>query len=378
MKRFLTLSILFIAIYVTLSANDGSYYVSGNQLIPILETDISVKKEILKITRINNKQVEVSVYYEFYNPGKSKSITVGFEAFSPSGDVDAKPKNGKHPNIYRFTVDMNDRSLPYNVAIVRDSTYFENGKFKVLTRTQIEESADGDWQSADFFYVYHFNAEFKQGLNIVKHTYTCDLSGSVDFIYSFDYVLSAATRWANKQIDDFTLIVDMGEFQDFHIDDPAFGKAPQWTLIGEGVKWSEKSHIDYSSFSEREITRTRFAMRKGQVEYRAKNFKPTEELYIRSFQPFAYMPLPFNSKEWEQLAYNLVNVNSDYTVETVDDTSRRILRNYPFARRGYIFSSSELKKYYSNQRWYKPDPEYKAVLSELPPEEQQWVLRYPK
>ncbi|MBB4036294.1 hypothetical protein GGR21_002196 [Dysgonomonas hofstadii] len=377
-KRILALSLVILILSISVSANDGSYYVSGNQLIPIIETDISVRKEILKITRKTKRQVEVSVYYEFFNPGNPKSVIVGFEAFSPGGDVDPRPRDGQHPNIYHFTVNMNDKPLSYKVAIVEDSAYYENGKFKTLTRTQMEESmGNNGWQSADFFYVYHFTADFKTGLNIIKHTYICDLSGSVDFLYSFDYVLTAATRWANKQIDDFTLIVDMGEFQDFHIDDPAFGESPGWTIKGKGVKNREQSHIDYSGHDERELTRTRFAMMKGQVEYHAKNFHPKEELHIRSFQPLAYMPIPFDCKEWLQLAYNLTYVE-DYTIETANDLSRRILRNYPFARRGYIFSSPELKKYYSNQTWYKPDPNYKAVVSELPKEEQEWIFRYPE
>lgn len=378
MKRYsvLLIFLMFIALSLAVFANDGSYYVSGNQLFPIVETDISVKKEILKITRKNKEQVEVSVYYEFFNPCATKSLVVGFEAFSPGGDVDPEPKNGQHPNISDFTVNMNNQPLTYDVAIVRDSVYFENGKFKTLNRTQMEESmADYGWQSADFFYVYHFNVDFKKGLNVVTHTYTCDLSTSVDFIYSFDYILTAATRWANKQIDDFTLIVDMGEFQDFHIDDPAFGEIPGWEIKGKGIMRSEKAHIDYSSYSERELTRTRFNIRNGQIEYKAKNFTPGEELHIRSFQPFASMPIPFDSREFLQLAYNLID-RTDYVIETVDQISRKIFRNYPFARRGYIFSSPELNNYFSNQYWYEPDPDYKANLSDLPVQEQQWVLLY--
>ncbi len=49
-------------------ANDGSYYASGNHLIPVFETDISVKKEILTLKKIRNRFIEVTVYYEFFNP----------------------------------------------------------------------------------------------------------------------------------------------------------------------------------------------------------------------------------------------------------------------------------------------------------------------
>ena len=48
-------------------ANDGVFYAAGNQLIPITETDISVKKEVLTINRVGD-HLEVIVYYEFFNP----------------------------------------------------------------------------------------------------------------------------------------------------------------------------------------------------------------------------------------------------------------------------------------------------------------------
>ena len=66
-----------------LHANDGAYYASGNHLIPISETDIAVKKEILTLKKIRNQYIEVTVYYEFFNPKAEKTITVGFEAFAP-------------------------------------------------------------------------------------------------------------------------------------------------------------------------------------------------------------------------------------------------------------------------------------------------------
>ena len=63
---------LIIVIFSCLSAffataNDGVFYASGNQLIPITETDISVKKEVLTLNRVGD-HLEVTVYYEFFNP----------------------------------------------------------------------------------------------------------------------------------------------------------------------------------------------------------------------------------------------------------------------------------------------------------------------
>jgi hypothetical protein len=108
-------------------ANDGVFYASGNQLIPIVETDISVTKEVLTIRRVDNENLEVTVEYNFYNPTNAKRLTVGFEAFSPSGDVDGTPINGKHPFIRDFSVVLNNEALNYKTALVTDTNYVKNG-----------------------------------------------------------------------------------------------------------------------------------------------------------------------------------------------------------------------------------------------------------
>lgn len=69
------------------NANDGAFYASGNQLIPIRETTISIQKEVLEIVR-DGDELDITVNYTFFNPGGAKSILVGFEAASPAGDVD--------------------------------------------------------------------------------------------------------------------------------------------------------------------------------------------------------------------------------------------------------------------------------------------------
>ncbi len=45
--------VLFLGIFSVLNvwANDGAYYVSGNQLIPISDSEVCVTKEILTIER---------------------------------------------------------------------------------------------------------------------------------------------------------------------------------------------------------------------------------------------------------------------------------------------------------------------------------------
>lgn len=144
-----------------LFANDGAYFSSGNQLIPIQETDISVNKEILRVKKVNNQFIEVSVYYEFFNPKEVKEIIVGFEAESPSGDVDGAPVRGLHPHMRDFTVHMNDQLLKYDVARGADMLFNQNGKIKSIDLKTFEGSKSRNY--VDFFYVYHFKAKMYLG-----------------------------------------------------------------------------------------------------------------------------------------------------------------------------------------------------------------------
>ncbi len=59
----------------------------GNQLIPLVESDISIQKEVLIVKRIEDDYLQITVAYVFYNPKEAKELLVGFEAPSPEGDA---------------------------------------------------------------------------------------------------------------------------------------------------------------------------------------------------------------------------------------------------------------------------------------------------
>ena len=127
--------------------------------------------------------------------------------------------------------------------------------------------------SQTFNIVYHFKAKFKKGKNIVKHTYRYKLSRGVCYYYDFNYVLTAANRWANKQIDDFTLILDMGDFQTASIRKTFFKNTNEWTFNGIG-KTTENP--DY----------TNFYIQQGILTFERKNFAPKNELYVTEMRPW--------------------------------------------------------------------------------------------
>ena len=78
MRKVLSFIVCLVSVAVAY-ANDGAFYAEGNHLISIVETDIRVQKEVLTLNRVDDR-IEVTVYYEFFNPVGEKEVLVGFEA----------------------------------------------------------------------------------------------------------------------------------------------------------------------------------------------------------------------------------------------------------------------------------------------------------
>jgi len=265
----------FALMCVVAYANDGEFYSEGNQLIPINDTTISVQKEILTIDRIPGEnywdtKYAVTVYYEFFNPGEEKDVIVGFESISAEGF------------IRDFKVVMNGDSLRHEVKCLQfprdDSGYFrlytprtgyyKDGQFvEDVWRPEDNEEAYGYENLC--FNVYHFNAHFKKGVNIIQHTYI--FYGDADSVcqYVFRYVLTAANRWANNGIDDFTLILNMGDDQTVDIQKSFFKSASEWTYDGTAAD-DEKSQWQ------------EFYVNKGSLVFHKLNFHPNGELFLYS------------------------------------------------------------------------------------------------
>lgn len=304
------------------------------------------------------------MYYEFYNDGDAKEMLIGFEAMSPSGDVSALPIKGHHPYISDFTVMVNNENLIYQVAKVRDSVYFQNGVFNEIANSDYELSEN--IQYVDFFYVYYFDCRMKKGLNIVKHTYRQELSSSVVERYSFDYILSAAGRWRGGVINDFTLILDMGEFERYSIAKSFFVSDENWhhssnglileRLLDDVVDW------DFSWMT--------VIVDSVPFKFIKRDFKPEGELHISAF---SVGPLYFDSK--------LHGTPKDFNLAELlpgpkDSFSKDVLRNLPFAYKGYNFKNIELQKYFEQQDWYVKNQGYVADLKSLSNKEQVWVLKW--
>lgn len=401
MRKVLTLIVCLIS--VTLAyANDGAFYAAGNHLIPVVETDIRVQKEVLTLNRVDDR-IEVIVYYEFFNPVGEKDVLVGFEAMKPDVYINEESVNRfpEHPYMRNFKVVMNGEPLTFEVAHVTPYSqnersvnphYFVDGKMKD-SGLWLNADEDDDEGPVDHpLYVYHFNARFRPGLNIIQHTYDFDMSDEHNgFTKVFSYILTAANRWANHQIDDFTLYVDMGDHTSFHITPTFFKSLDEWEILGSGKKVT--GSVPYQMKPDSLF----FHIQQGNIRFRKMNFHPNGELQITQDLPFgywywfvdknvdrtsSYIPeshsdldffVNFFKEQYLPIAsYPGIDKNETY-YDLFSQEQRRILKNLPFAYRGYIFNSKELQDFYESTSWYIPNPAYKPDMQQLPEEEQRWV-----
>ena len=354
--------ILFTSFY--LHSNDSVYYASGNHLIPIIETDISVKKEVLSIVRIDNNNLEVTVDYEFYNPTKEKQLLVGFEAPQAYPSVDISDKNGQHPYISNFNVVVNGIETDHQTAMVSDSNYYVNNA--IIEKPEEEIIAESlEMEAANFYYVYYFNAIFKNGINKIRHKYRFRLSESVMGPYHFDYILTAANRWANNGIDDFTLKIDMGEFQEYNIPKTFFDNIHDWEIDGSLCETKPNSDIRTHRPS------MTVYVNEGPVVFKKKNFKPKGELNLYTLSDLNARKKTTFDHIKDDLPFM---IGSEFHFKnSANEESFKVLRNLPYARRGFMFQTKIIQEYYESQPWYKSSPEYEVDLEEITSKELEWL-----
>lgn len=289
MKTHVLFLLLFFAL--TSVANDGVYYTSGNFLVPVKETVISAKKEVLEITLGKDGYAYVTVDYTFYNAGEAKTVTMAFEADAPYNADSRLSREGIHPFIHDFTVLFNGQSLQHRNAVV--ASPMSEGATTDLTPFDLT-----DWMgygeapdSIDLYdntiynakldsfchiaYAYYFDAPFREGENKVRHTYRYKMSYGVGRDYEVPYWLTPVTRWANGQVDDFTLRMKSDVDREIILNDSLFLGAP-FRLEGIGETYQLQS--DYWGYSQ-----CLFAplMEGNVLEWHGTDFAPTENIHIQ-------------------------------------------------------------------------------------------------
>lgn len=327
------------------SANDGVFYAEGNTLVPAGESVVELRKEVLKLRRVGD-DMEVAVDFTFFNPGPPKTELVGF--VTPPADGDVTPEEQAHPQVSQFTVEVNGEALEAEV------TKLEGSGFRV---------GEHFGQGQDF--VYHFKVPFRHGANRIRHTYTYRGGGSVETAHDFSYRLTTGTTWANEEIGDFTLEVDLGRGSFFAV--PA-----SFHEDGRPAGWVAKGESRLSGVREGPLgTRQRmFAQRDGVLVLKAKGFRPERDLVLTQYHP--HLEMRFWVDDPDDLPAALEGLDSMLLppmrpelaeLKKLDAATLRFLRNYPYARRGHVFKSEELRELFGALLWYEPRPGIEVALT---------------
>ena len=366
-KRMMTVMVMWLLVLAA-RANDGVYYVNGNQLVPLVETDIAITKEVLTISLCDDGFARVDVQYVLMNRGKAKTVEMGFEAQGPYNDGTRMNPKGTHPHIFDFTATMNGERLTYRNGIIKGGgEEFQALDLNIWKRTE-DEAGDSDvlknvntGETTNFSYAYYFTANFKEGQNIVHHTYRYRMSYGVGRTFECPYWLTPATRWANGQIDDFTLRIKAeNTAKHFAITPEELFNGAQFVVTEGKGKVRHNRFGDYVSCIE-------VALRNGTVEWHKKNFRPTDEMQVTSVDASIAFDENYPVGSFYDRS-NLYNPNFVYD-RTVD---KRILRNLPYANRGYVFKDKTLQAYFDKIWWYMPDPTWQTSAADFTASE--WKL----
>lgn len=353
MKRLLILSAIFFQ-SLGLFANDGVFYSTGNTLMPVKETVVELRKEILKLTR-TDKGMVVSVHFEFFNPGPEKEVIVGFVTPPAGGDV--SEDEDQHPFIEDFTVVLNGRKLAYEIARIAESGY----------RISEDVGYEND-------FIYHFPVAFKQGMNIIEHTYIFQGGGSVEERYFYPYRWTTGKMWANGEIGDFRLEIDMGEREYFSVQNSFMkDEAPAaWKFEGNGKISSVCPNL-YE-----DVNKQRMVMAgKGKLVLHVEHFQPDYDLMITGWQIFNEINFWACDQEKhgfsDMMDYFMPWGIEEEDLQKLDKSQLRLLRNYYFARHGYVFQSADLREFFDQFSWYLPDPSVAADESILTEHEREML-----
>ena len=377
MKRFFIFTIVaLVAVFQTVKANDGVYFVSGSHLVPLQETDISIKKEVLSITLCDDGYASVDVKYEMVNNGKDKTVTMGFEANVPYNDGEPFNKSCKHPFIKDFSATMNGQVMPYKNGVAKeiddektDYTPLDMKKWREPRETDPEYEENGadvvhllfnpsTKEYIRYAYVYYFTANFKKGVNTIHHTYRYQMSYGVGRTFEVPYWLKPAMRWANHQIDDFTLRVKADNTtKHFLIDGNCFNPEGFKVVSGKG----KVRKIGKTEFRDELVE---VVLRDGTLEWHSNNFTTTEDMCIKSADDlypktkddYIYYDSSIQYHPFFTMSEECLNYFG--TSQVTSAFISRICRNLPYAHRGYVFKDPVLKQIFQSQWWYMPDPQW--------------------
>ena len=377
MKKIL-LAILFCFLSIFTFANDWEFGSEGEHIIPLKGSNVSIKKE--KITlKLTPDGMLVNVKFTFDSPNAENKI-IGFVTPESGNGDEGEERGNRKPEplkIKNFKTTVNGKEVKSNVELL--SKLLSKG---VLDNNVVKEYTEKEKEY--FNYVYYFNADFKQGENVVEHSYFYTGSYGV-YERDFEYVVTTISKWKNKTVEDFEIEVYPGNY---------FVKLPysfwtntkkiNWEIVGKGKMITvaptkqpndedatilEKTGVVYSKLDN------------GFIRYKTKNFSPTDNFYMVRMDNI--LGFDYEFPEGKVQGYKFKDnyfttlretVYDDYSniigsLKDLNDKDLDIVRNYPYAFAGYDFARKDLKDYFSQFVWYNPigknvkiDPNFNNII----------------
>ena len=379
---------IFLLLALCVRANDGSYFFSGNQLVPIGNTNVRIDKEILTIRLADDDYAYVDVDYTFFNLQEAQTVKMGFEAVNEdtgdAGFFGMDDKHLGHPSVYDFTVEVNGKVQSYKNLMAYDlnedkgqkpprldyvnfpaspelEPYIERNGEKIPVGVDCD-SVSGYRTKA---YVYYFEAHFESGINKVHHTYRYRMAHGIFMSYIFRYWLTPAMRWAGGKIGDFTLRISTeGKPRHFCIDTYGCLNGKVFKVVNGVGKvrdaWGyDKSGIQCELVSDSVVETV---IRDGVLEMNCKNFKPTDDLWLYSADALigADKRLKYRglADYYERERSLVISLEKQSARERNDEWEKKVMRSLPYANRGYIFEDKKLQEFFETKWWYMPDSSY--------------------
>ena len=367
---------LFILIAIVSFANDWEFSSRGENIIPIETSQVSIKKEQIKM-KIVNDGMDVKVKFIFDSPVSEEKI-IGF--ITPEGgfDDDENYQWDGEMHFKNFTTVVNGKTVKSNVEKMKDF-YKKN----LLSKEEMQKYNVEKYKDS---YIYYFKANFVKGENTVEHSYNYSGSYGVGYI-DFQYVWTTISKWKNKKVDDFELIIEPGtSFVSLPYTFWKNEKKVDWKIVGEGkIDTAVQTITDDVTKEKRVLKRVYARLKNGYIKYKTKDFAPDNEFLIEEIKNIAnYYPFEKTEKGYifldESSDYNFwlccyvtepyskekygtyenykeelkLSKNKEEQLKELSDKELEILRNYPFALSGYDFSRKDLKDYFSQFIWYYP------------------------
>ena len=364
MKKIL-LAILFCLLSIFTFANDWEFGSEGEHIIPLKGSNMSIKKE--KITlKLTPDGMLVNVKFTFDNPTAENKIVGFVTPESGNGeeeDETTKPKRKAEPlKIKNFKTTVNGKEVKSNVELL--SKLLSKG---VLDNNIIKEYTEKE--KTFYNYVYYFNADFKQGENVVEHSYFYTGSYGI-YERDFEYVVTTISKWKNQTVEDFEIEVHPENYfvklpYSFWKDN----KKINWEVVGKGkmvtIAPTKKSNDEDATGLER-YGIIYLKLNNGFVRYKTKNFSPNQDFYMTRMDnilgfEYGYPEGKVQGYKFKDRYFEILRevAYSDYSeivdsLKNLSDKDLDIVRNYPYAFAGYDFARKDLKDYFSQFIWYSP------------------------